>query len=85
MRVTDLRQLQVGLTNISLKPKRFLPVFNRCLPMAPKGHMGMDNAHAGLIGSNPDTTKDLFNSEKIISAPILSGTSDISTLCLPMA
>ena len=34
-------------------------------------------------GSNLDTTKDFFNSEKLISTPIFSGTPEEFTLSLP--
>ena len=44
----------------------------------PRGKvLSMDKAlacHTGSRGSNPYTTEDFFNDEKIISAPILLGT-----------
>ena len=43
----------------------------------------MDKAlalHTGGQGSNPNTTKDFFSSEKIISAPIFSGTPWVNYL-----
>ena len=43
----------------------------------PEGYSAMDEAvdcRTGGLGSNPNTNKDFFNSDKIISAPILSGT-----------
>ena len=42
----------------------------------------MDKALAcntGSQGLNPDTTKDFFNSEKLISAPVLLGTPTVCT------
>ena len=41
--------------------------------------------HTGSRGLNTDTAKDFFNSEKIISAPILLGTFAVRTFSLPMA
>ena len=59
-----------------------------CEALKPEGHSTMDEelaCHAGRQGSNLDTAKDYFNSEKNISTPILSSTPAVFSLSLPMA
>ena len=63
-------------------------VKNTSLWIKPKGHSEMDKAltcHTGGMGRNPDTIEDFFNSEKIISSHILSGSPTRRALSLPMA
>ena len=53
----------------------------------PEGHSAMDKAlacHTSGQGLNTDTTKDFFNSQKIIIAPNLSDTLTERTLSLQM-